>query len=198
MTDRAPAATVAGALRFLTPRLPVRRALDHLYLWSGYAAAFFLAAIAATIVAQIVGRFFGVAIDSTESAGFSMAASTFLGLAHTFKQGSHIRVTLLIGLAKGRLRQAIELWAVGFAAAGMGYLSYWAADLVYYSWVFHEISPGLLAVPFWIPRLAMAVGAAILTIAMVDEFVRVLLGAVPAYEANVESVFGAATGVGDD
>lgn len=175
----------------------MRSALDKLYLWSGYAAAVFLAAIAATVVAQIVGRFFGVAIDSTESAGFSMAAATFLGLAHTFKQGEHIRVTLLIGLAKGGLRQALELWAIGFAAAGMAYFTYWAIDLVYYSWAFHEISPGLLAVPFWIPRLAMALGAAILTIAMVDEFLRVLRGAVPAYEANAQSLFGGA-GAGDD
>lgn len=176
----------------------MRRALDHLYLWSGYAAALFLAAIAATIVAQITGRFFGVAIDSTESAGFSMAASTFLGLAHTFKQGGHIRVTLLVGLAKGRLRQAIELWAVGFAAAAMAYFSYWACDFTYYSYVFHEISPGLLAVPFWIPRLAMALGGIILTIALADEFVQVLRGMVPSYEANAEAALGAVPGMGSE
>ena len=173
----------------------VRRALDTLYLWSGYVAAVFLVAIAATIIAQIVGRFFGVAIDSTESAGFSMAAATFLGLAHTFKQGGHIRVSLLVGLAKGRFRQALELWSVGFGAAGMAYFSYWAIDLVYYSYVFHEISPGLLAVPFWIPRLAMALGGVILTIALVDEFIRILMGAVPSYEANAETVL---SGPGDD
>ena len=173
----------------------VRRALDTLYLWSGYVAAVFLVAIAVTIIAQIVGRFFGVAIDSTESAGFSMAAATFLGLAHTFKQGAHIRVSLFVGLAKGRFRQALELWSVGFGAAGMAYFSYWAVDLVYYSYVFHEISPGLLAVPFWIPRLAMALGGSILTIALVDEFIRILTGAVPSYEANAETVL---SGQGDD
>ena len=175
----------------------MRRALDALYLWSGYAAAVFLVAIAATVVAQIVGRFFGVAIDSTESAGFSMAAATFLGLAHTFKHGSHIRVTLLIGLAKGRARQAVELWSVGFGAVGMAYFSYWAADLVYYSYVFHEISPGLLAVPFWIPRLAMALGGLILTVAMVDEFLRVARGAIPTYEENAETVLGATPAGGE-
>lgn len=175
----------------------MRRALDLLYLWSGYAAALFLAAIAATVVAQIAGRLAGVAIDSTETAGFSMAAATFLGLAHTFKQGAHIRVGLLIGLARGGLRQGLELWSVGFGAAGMAYFTYWACDFVYYSWAFHEISPGLLAIPFWIPRLAMAAGAGILTLAMADEFVRVLRGAVPAYEANAETVLGA-PGVGDD
>lgn len=168
----------------------MRRALDLLYLWSGYAAALFLVAIAATVVAQIVGRFFGVPIDSTESAGFSMAAATFLGLAHTFKQGAHIRVNLLIGLSKGWIRTGFELWAIGFTTAVMGYVTYWAGDLVYYSYAFHEISPGLLAIPFWIPRSAMALGALILTIALVDEFVRVLLGAVPSYEANAETVLG--------
>lgn len=175
----------------------MRRALDSLYLWSGYAASVFLVAIAATVVAQIVGRFVGVAIDSTESAGFSMAAATFLGLAYTFKHGAHIRVSLLVGLAKGRLRQALELWSIGLAVTGMGYFSYWAADLVYYSYVFEEISPGLLALPLWIPRLSMAVGGIILTIALVDEFVRVLQGAIPSYEANAETAL-AAAGAGDD
>jgi TRAP-type C4-dicarboxylate transport system permease small subunit len=168
----------------------VRRALDTLYLWSGYAAAVFLVAIAATVVAQIVGRFFGVAVDSTESAGFSMAAATFLGLAHTFKQGAHIRVNLLIGLSKGRVRQGFELWTIGFMLAAMAYFTYWAGDLVYYSYVFHEISPGLLAIPFWIPRSAMAVGSFILTVALLDELVRVLSGATPSYEANAETVLG--------
>lgn len=168
----------------------MRRALDLLYLWSGYLAAAFLAAIAVTIIAQIVGRFFGVAIDSTESAGFSMAASTFLGLAYTFRQGGHIRVNLLVGLSKGTGRKALELWAIGFAAVGMVYFSYWAGDLVYYSYAYHDISPGLLAIPFWIPRLAMAIGGVIMTIALVDEFVCVLTGAVPSYEANAETVLG--------
>ena len=166
------------------------RALDTLYLWSGYVAAVFLAAIAATVIAQIVGRLLGVAVDSTESAGFSMAAATFFGLAHTFKQGAHIRVNLLLGLTKGLVRQGFELWTIGFMGAAMAYFTYWACDLVYYSYVFHEISPGLLAIPFWIPRSAMAIGSLILTIAVLDEFVRVLRGAVPSYEANAETVLG--------
>ena len=44
----------------------MRNFLDRLYLISGYLAAFFLFAIGATIVLQIIGRFFGVAIDSRD------------------------------------------------------------------------------------------------------------------------------------
>lgn len=169
--------------------MAVRRLLDKLYLWSGYLAAIFLVAIALTIVAQIIGRFFGVAIDSTESAGFSLAASTFLGLAYTFRYDGHIRVTLLIRLAKGPMSKLTELWGVGFCAVAMGYLTYWACDLVYFSFMFGDISPGLLAIPFWIPRSAMALGSLILTIALVDEFIGILRGQTPSYVENSTALF---------
>ena len=172
----------------------MRKALDRLYLGSGYVAAVFLVAIAATVIAQIAGRFFGVAIDSTESAGFSMAASSFFGLAYTFKQGGHIRVNLLIRLLPARARRLAELWSIGACAAAFGYFTWWAFDLVYFSWAFNDISPGLLAIPFWIPRGAMALGALVMTVALVDELVLVARGNLPNYEANAETVFP----VGDD
>ena len=76
----------------------MRNILDKLYLYSGYLSAFFLVLIALTILAQIIGRFVNITIDSTETAGFSMAAVTFLGLAYTFRTGEHIRVTLFTRL----------------------------------------------------------------------------------------------------
>lgn len=167
----------------------MRRFLDALYLWSGYLSAAFLVAIALTIIAQILGRFAGIAIDSTESAGFSLAASTFFGLAYTFRHDGHIRVTLLTRLATGRLSRAADLWAIGTCAVGMGYFTWWAADLVYFSFVFGDISPGLLAIPFWIPRSSMALGGLILTIALIDEFVCVARGGTPSYVANAQPVY---------
>jgi len=162
----------------------MRVALDRLYLWSGYLAAVFLALIAITIVGQILGRFFGVAIDSTETAGFSLAASTFFGLAHTYREGAHIRVTLFTRLARGGFRRIMNIWAVGLFVAIVGYLTYWSFDLVYFSWKFNDISPGLLAIPFWIPRSAMALGALFLTIALIDEFVTLLVGGAATYDAK--------------
>ncbi len=161
----------------------MRRALDRLYLWSGYLAAAFLAAIAVTIIGQIVGRFFSVAIDSTETAGFCLAASTFFGIAYTYRESAHIRVTLFVRLARGSLRRYLSLWAVGMFALMIGYLTYWSFDLVYFSYKFNDISPGLLAIPFWIPRSAMALGALTLTIALIDEFVCLLRGLPATFDA---------------
>ena len=171
-------------------RLLMRRCLDHLYQISGYIAAFFMVMIGLTIVGQICGRFVGIAIDSTETAGFSMAAMTFFGLAYTFRQGEHIRVTLFLRFASGRIKKLLDLFAVGFCVIFISYLTYWAFDFVYFSYKFDEISQGLLAIPFWIPRLAMALGSLIFLIALSDEFFSVLKGGIPSYEENASPVYG--------
>lgn len=164
----------------------MRHALDRLYLWSGYLSAVFLVGIALTIIAQVVARFFPkvIVIDSTESAGFCLAASTFLGLAYTFRHGAHIRVTLVTRLAKGAADRLVHLWSIAVFAVVMGFMTYWSFDLVYFSFKFNDISPGLLAIPFWIPRSAMAIGSLILLIALLDELVSVALGRTPIYVEN--------------
>ena len=166
----------------------LRRTLDAAYLVGGYLAAVFLAGIALTIIAQVVGRFFGITIDSTETAGFCLAASTFLGLAYTLKRGGHIRVNLVIRNIHGLPRRIIELWCTGFTAVGMAYFTYWAFDFVWFSYTADLISPGLMAIPFWIPRAGMALGLLLFTIALVDEFVAIWRGAAPSYEVNAETV----------
>lgn len=91
-----------------------RQRLDRLYQWSGYAAALCLMCIALTVVAKILGRCVGLVIDSTETAGFFLAGATFPGLAHTFKTGDHIRVTLLTRLATGNGQRCTLAQSVGY------------------------------------------------------------------------------------
>jgi len=42
------------------------------------------------------------------------------------------------------------------------------------TWKFNDISQGNDATPLWIPQIGMALGAAVLLIAMVDELVRLI------------------------
>lgn len=162
----------------------VRTFLDGLYRLSGYLAGFFLAAIGVLIVAQIVGRFIGIAIDAVEVSGFCMAAATFLGLASAFKHGTHIRVNLLIRRFSGQAKRAAELWCTGIGALAAGYFTYQAIFMVWDTFSFGDMTKGLIIMALWIPQLAMAAGAAILTVALADEFVLVLRGHEPSYEAG--------------
>ncbi len=167
----------------------MRRALDILYSSSGLLSAFFLMMIGVTILLQIAGRFLNFAFDATEVSGFCMAASTFFGLAYTLKAGAHIRVNLLVGKLSAPNRRRVEIWCCTLGAAALAYVSVNAWLMAYDSFLFGDTSPGLMAVPFWIPQLGMALGASIMTIGLVDELVQTLGGRIPDFaDAEAQAI----------
>lgn len=153
-----------------------RRLLEGLYFSSGVLAALFLALLAISIIAQIIGRLAGVAVDATEFSGFCMAASSFLGLGYTLRLGGHVRVGMLVETLSEPYRTRLEALVCAFSALLVGWLAWCALKLVLESWVFGDLSPGLLAMPFWIPQSAMALGLGILAVALCDELVSLLRG----------------------
>lgn len=161
----------------------LRRLLDGLYLLAGYAAAAFLVAIFLLMLGLSVGRQVGVNIpDGTDFVSWCLVASSFLGLAHTFRSGDMIRVGLLLERFHGRQRQALELLSLAVSAAFIGYFAWYAAGLTFDSWRFNDMSQGVLSVPLWIPQSGFSVGLAILLIALLDEMVNVARGNRPNYE----------------
>ena len=75
----------------------MRALLDRLYNAAGVLAALFLVGTLGMVLTGIAGRIFHFHVPGTDSyAGYCMAAAGFLALAHTFKRGEHIRVTLLL------------------------------------------------------------------------------------------------------
>ena len=69
-----------------------------------------------------------------------------------------------------RAQRWLELWSLAVATALAGLFAYYSVRLSWQSWQFHDISTGNDATPLWIPQLSMAVGALILFVAFVDEF----------------------------
>ncbi|MFN4017258.1 MAG: TRAP transporter small permease [Reyranella sp.] len=167
----------------------MRRALDNLYNVSGLLAAFFLVMIGVTILLQIAGRFLNFAFDATEISGFCMAASTFLGLAYTLRSNAHIRVTLVVGKFSAESKRRIEIWCCSLGAVAFAFVSANAWLMAYESFLFGDTSPGLMAVPFWIPQIGMALGTSIMTIGFVDELVQTIGGKIPDFsDAEAQAV----------
>jgi TRAP-type C4-dicarboxylate transport system permease small subunit len=161
----------------------LRKALDGLYLAAGYAAGAFLVVIFAIMMVMSVGRQFTLNIPAGDDfAAWSMAAMAFLGLAHTFKRGEMIRVGLLLERLQGRKKQIAEIIALGVAAAFVLYFTRHAVQMTYDSWRFNDMATGVLAVPVWIPQLGYSGGLVILSIALIDEMVKVIRGNRPSYE----------------
>ena len=153
----------------------MRKLLDFLYDAAGYLAAFFMVGILAMVLASVLGRLFDFNLRGSDAyAGYAMAAASFLALAHTLKRGEHIRVTLLFDRFGARLRRPLEIWCHLAGTFFCGALAWFSARLVYTSHAFNDISQGNDATPLWIPQIAMAVGAIVLLVAMVDGLVAVV------------------------
>lgn len=165
----------------------MRRFLDRLYLASGAMGALFIALIAALMIAQSVLREFGVRTGAVNDVvAWFCAAASFFAMAHAFKHGDFVRVTLLLEHVSERKRRALEIVCLSIGSVCVAYLAWWANKFTYDSYVFNEMAQGLLPIPIWIPQLSFALGSLLLLVAVVDELIIVLRGGKPSYVTAVE------------
>src|SRR5438552_8185516 len=126
----------------------MRRTLDALYDSAAALAALFMVALLVMVMLSILGRQLSFNLSGVDAyAGYMMAASGFLALAHTLKKGEHIRVTLIIASLHGKPRRALEIWAL-FAASLLALLfAVYSVKLAWQSYTFHDISTANDATP---------------------------------------------------
>ena len=166
----------------------MRSVLEGLYRVSGWLAALFMLAIAVVVrllvgahvielgVGWLTGSPIGLVVPSyAEFAGFFLAATSFLALASTLRAGGHIRVELVLNRLPPVLRWWAELWCLACGSALAGYFAWHTLALVHESFVYRDTSPGIIPVPLWLPQSAMALGLVVLTVALLDALVGVLL-----------------------
>ncbi len=150
----------------------MRRLLDGLYSATAAVAAVFMVGLLIMVLLSIAGRQFGFHLPGTDAyAGYLMAGSGFLALAHTLKRGEHIRVTLLLHHLSGRARRALELWALGAGTLLALLFAWYSVRLAWQSHLFNDISTSNDATPLWLPQLGMAFGAVVMALACLDEWV---------------------------
>ena len=165
----------------------MRKLLDTVYLWAGYAGGLMVAAIAVLMVGQSVLREFHVATGAVNDVvSWCCAAAAFLAMAHAFKHGDFVRVTLTLEHMSPRWQRRFELFALSVGSLATGYLAWWANRFTYESWQFNDLAQGLLPMPLWIPQASFAFGAVLLFVAVLDELLIVLRGGRPSYVVAVE------------
>jgi len=160
----------------------LRRFLDRLYAASGALAAVCLASICVLMLAQAAGREIGLLIRGADDmVGWLCAASAFFALGYTFRHGELVRVGLLLERLSDRARRPAEMLALGTALLFSSYLLWAVTRFVFESWKFDEVAQGLVRVPIWIPQMSVVLGAAILLVAVADDFLTLVRGGKPAY-----------------
>ena len=155
----------------------LRRSLDALYDGAAALAGVFMVLLLVMVMLSILGRQLHFNLPGVDAyAGYMMAATGFLALAHTLKKGEHIRVTLLIGSLRGGWKRGFEVWALFAASLLAALAAFYSCKLAWQSYIFHDISTSNDATPLWLPELTMAIGTVGRAIAFIDELVLELRG----------------------
>lgn len=152
----------------------MRRALDLLYAATAVIAAAAMVSIAMLILAQVALRMVGSQLPSADDfAGYALVATTIVGLAPTYRHNAHIRVGLLIErFAVGTpLRGLIERAVTAISIVLVAWAAWYSVKFVHESYIYNEISQGLLPIKLWLPQSLMAFGFVVLLIALVDDLV---------------------------
>ncbi|WP_100640402.1 TRAP transporter small permease [Marinobacter salexigens] len=159
----------------------MRRAFDAFYRFGGALSAVNLTLIMVLIVAQVLGRLLdqllglagfealGLSVPGlAEIAAFMLLGATFFGLAYTFWQGGHIRVTLVVQYLPESLHRVMDIVVTLIAASITGFAAWHSARLALDSHDYGDLSIGMVPVPLWIPQAVMTLGLIWLLIALLD------------------------------
>ncbi|MET0312598.1 MAG: TRAP transporter small permease [Burkholderiaceae bacterium] len=165
----------------------MRKFLDAVFEYSGRLAALCILTIFVLMIYVSMGRTLGWRVGAINDAvAWFCASASFLAMAHAFKHGDFVRVTLLLEAMGPRLRRWFESGSLLIAAVAVSYLAWWAARFTYESWEFKDIASGMIAIPIWIPQMSFVAGSVLLLVAVLDELVIVLRGGKPTYVRMVE------------
>lgn len=185
----------------------MRKILDGLYRFSAVLSAISMLLIATIVVVQVGFRiinsaYFSLTEDnlgllfpsSAEFVGYLMVATSFLGLAYTLRKNGHIRVSILLNNVPPKLHRLFELACLSLGAAFTGFIVYHTVLFVYDSYVYDEVSYGIIAVPLFIPQLFMLFGVMVLFVAFLDDLLCHMRGEEMSYSLEAEAEIGSGGG----
>jgi len=114
------------------------------------------------------------------------AAASFFAMAHAFRHGDFVRVTLLLDVASARIRRLLDGFCLSVAAMAVAYLTWWATAFTWESYQFNEMATGLVVIPIWIPQATFVIGCWLLLATVLDELLTVTQGQRPHFQRAVE------------
>jgi TRAP-type C4-dicarboxylate transport system permease small subunit len=165
----------------------MRRFLDRLYDGAGALGAFCVFLIFVLMILAGVGRQMNWHVSGlNDVVAWLCAAAAFLAMAHAFRHGDFVRVTLLLDAVPPKVRRVLDVICLLIASVSVAYLTYAATSFTWESYEFAEMATGLVVIPIWIPQATFVVGCWLLLIAMVDELVGVVRGEKPSYQRAIE------------
>lgn len=176
----------------------MRRLLNMLYKAATVLAACCLLIIAVLVTIQVLARLLdgarvligleplGLFVPSlAEIAGFLLVGASFLALAGTLRNADHIRVSILLQAATPAAARMLNIWCLAVASVFSIFFTWHAGLLAYDSYLYNEVSFGIIPIQLVFPQAVMTLGLFILSIALLDDLIVSLTGKKVSFETVV-------------
>ena len=109
-----------------------------------------------------------------EYSAYGLAALIFLGCGYTLKEKGHIRIDLILNLLPDRLALFFKFVAGSLSTILLGYITWQLGRMTFSAWHYGSTSGTLTATPLWVPQSLIVIGAAMFTLQMAVETVKLI------------------------
>lgn len=109
---------------------------------------------------------------SYEIVGVFMIFIVFFSLAYAQDRGAHLRLEFLRQRVSDRGQAILDAFALLIGIVLFGLITWQAGQWAWKSWQKNEIMHGVLNLPFYLPKLILTIGAFLLWIQFIIDFIR--------------------------
>lgn len=160
---------------------PVLRAIDLVCAAGAAVAVISCALMAIMLVTEVIATsFFNWSQPwAVEFSGYSLLAVFFAGSGWAVREGSHIRVTLVMQALPARATRGLDVLASAAALAVTGYASYALTRYALRSAELGSVSTYLSQTPLALPQGLLAASFVLLWLGLFARLIRLLTGEAP-------------------
>ena len=141
---------------------------------SGHLQAWIIFLLMIMLLAEVLTRYIlrSPLSIADEMGGYLLVSITFMGLAYTWKEKGHVRVSLLINRLPVKFARLLRLVTLILAAAFTVPLIKACYDLILDSLLFESRSGSWLRTPLVYPQTILLIGAVMLFLQLIAEIIK--------------------------
>jgi len=148
--------------------------IERFSTWGAFLSAMFMVLIVVLIAVEILLRsVFNVStLISDEYSAYFFVGVVLLGLAYTFKEEGHIRITLVTSVIGKRGQAVLDILSTVMAVAVTSFALYYASVMVYDSWQLGMRADSISETPIYLSQLAIPVGLLMFDLQLVAKLLK--------------------------
>ncbi len=140
----------------------------------GYISGWLVPAMMILVVIEVITRYFlhQPLMVADEFSAYMLVALSYLGLAYTWRQGGHVRISILVSRLPIRISNWLRLGSLTLILIFMMEMVRVGFKMVVYARQIDLRSPTWLTIPLFWPQLTVFIGFVILTLVLFVEVVK--------------------------